>query len=358
MIKQPKILFTGGGSAGHVTPNIALIEKFRAENWQIAYIGTADGLEKTLISKLNVAYYSIPCGKLRRYFSWKNFIDPFKIGMGFLKSLFLLLTIKPNVIFAKGGFVSFPVVVAAKFLRIPVAVHESDLTPGLANKLCAPFATKICLAFAGTLKFLANNPKAVVTGSPIRTDLFKGNTEKGKQLCGFSSDKKIILVYGGGLGAEKINQTLRLVLPKLLMNYQIAHLCGKGKTDANFDHLTGYKQFEYLHEEFADVMACADLVISRSGANAVYELIALKKLNILIPLATNASRGEQVFNAKYFAEKNCSYILPQDKLEEQSLFTAIAFVTKHEEQFRAAMAKENIVNGTDAIYKLLMTIKK
>ena len=282
--KAKTIILTGGGSAGHVTPNIALISKLQENNWSIHYIGTEHGIEKKLISPLNFPYHVIPSGKLRRYFSWQNFIDPFKVLAGVAKSIALCLKIKPCVIFSKGGFVSLPVVIAGYLTRTPVILHESDLTPGLANKLSFPFAKKILLTFDETKKYFKNKNKLVVTGTPIRPQLFLGNKQKGLAFAGLDNTKPVILIICGSLGSKLINETVRHILPELLTHYSVIHICGKGQINADLMKEKNYKQFEYVHDELADVFACADLVISRSGANSLSELLALRKVAILIPL--------------------------------------------------------------------------
>jgi len=370
-LKKQRIAFTGGGTAGHVIPNLALIEKCQSAGWDIVYLGSQTGIERTLVTQRHIPYYTLPCGKLRRYFSWQNLIDPFKILAGVVKSLWLLFRLKPQLLFSKGGFVSFPVVVAAKCLRIPVLVHESDITPGLANRLCFPFAKNICLSFFDTSTFFANPEKLVITGLPLREYLFSGNVEKGRQFCGFTSDKKIILVCGGSLGAERINHCIRSALPELLKHFQIAHICGPKKTTTDLT-AKGYQQFEYLNEELADVMACADLVISRSGASMVYELVALKKPHILIPLPTTLptqsdtpdgkknklggkiSRGEQVRNAKYFSEKGTSHVLEEKDLNETQLIQQITATIAATDALKSAMEKTDLSNGTEKVFALLL----
>jgi UDP-N-acetylglucosamine--N-acetylmuramyl-(pentapeptide) pyrophosphoryl-undecaprenol N-acetylglucosamine transferase len=267
---MPTIMFTGGGSAGHVTPNLAVIKKFQAENWQIVYVGSAQGIEKEIISKTNLPYYAIASGKLRRYFSWQNFLDPFKILFGIMQAFFICRRLKPQVVFSKGGFVAFPVVVGAWLNRIPVFIHESDLTPGFANRLSFPLATRVLLTFAETKKYFSDQCKLVISGTPIRANLLQGDAERGRQLCHFKTSKPILLIIGGGLGADNVNQAIRHALPKLLPHYQIIHLCGKNKTDAKFNQLPGYQQFDYVTDELADLFACADLIITRAGANSIY----------------------------------------------------------------------------------------
>jgi len=346
-----KIIFTGGGSAGHVTPNIALIKKFIQENWEINYIGSKNGIEKELITPLNIAYYAIASGKLRRYFSWQNFLDPWKILWGIFQAYFLCLKLKPQIVFSKGGFVAFPVVVAAWLNRIPVIVHESDFSVGLANKLCFPFAKKICLTFPETAKMFRSKKKLVVTGTPIREEFFTGDAKKGQELCNFTQEKKIILVFGGSLGAEAINKVIRTLLPKLLINYQIAHVCGRGKIDTTIN-FSGYKQFEYLTAEFPHLITAADLVISRAGANAIYELIALRKPNILLPLSKTSSRGDQILNAKYCAKNGYSQIILAEDLTPELLLEKIQYVDQHTKEIINQLEKFVIQDSIQMIFSL------
>jgi UDP-N-acetylglucosamine--N-acetylmuramyl-(pentapeptide) pyrophosphoryl-undecaprenol N-acetylglucosamine transferase len=350
---MPKIVFTGGGTAGHVIPNLALIEKFQTEGWDITYIGSEKGLEKDLIARRNIPYYSIASGKLRRYFDWQNFIDPFKTMLGIIQAWRYLGKIKPKVIFSKGGFVAFPVVFAAWLRKIPVVAHESDHTPGLANKLSFPFAKKICISFPETEKYLLPYDNVIYTGTPIRPQFFTADAKQGLAFCDFDTNKKVILIMGGGTGSEIINKTIINCLPKLLDKYQVIHLCGKGKKTAMLEEPKGYQQYEYLDQELFDVMACADIVISRSGANALLELVVLKKLHLLIPLSRGASRGDQIVNAEIFAEKGISKVLLQENLTEQNLLTAIDDLIENAEQYRQAREKYNYKNGTEGIYQLL-----
>ena len=293
------IILTGGGTAGHVTPNIALLPRLRAANYTISYIGSTDGIEKTLIEAQHIPYYGISSGKLRRYFSLKNFTDPFRVLKGFSEASHLMKTLRPDIVFSKGGFVSVPVVLAAKRHHIPVICHESDLTPGLANKLSMPSATKICCNFPETLSYLPKE-KAVLTGCPIRKELLEGSKKAALMLTGFTSTKPVLMVMGGSLGAAAINQAVRAALPDLLKTWQVIHLCGKGKLDQSLTSQKGYIQYEYIQKELPDLFALCDLVISRAGANAICELLALRKPALLIPLSAQASRGDQILNARSF----------------------------------------------------------
>jgi UDP-N-acetylglucosamine--N-acetylmuramyl-(pentapeptide) pyrophosphoryl-undecaprenol N-acetylglucosamine transferase len=317
------ILFTGGGSAGHVVPNIALIEYLNQHGWQSHYIGSYAGIEKTLIAPLNIPYHGISTGKLRRFKSWRNLLTPFQVLTGIWQAWRLLRKIKPAVVFSKGGFVAFPVVFAAWLSRIPVIIHESDFTPGLANRLSIPFAQQICVNFPGAEKHFKNPEKVVVTGIPLRKTFTSGSRDRGLNFLQFTSSKPVLLIYGGSLGAQKLNNVTWQNLSDLTQQFQVVHVCGANKTDPQYDKVPDYRQFPYINEEFGDVINCADLVVSRAGANTVYELIALQKNHILIPLSKSASRGDQIENAEYAKEKGYSTVLQDEDLNTNSLKSTI-----------------------------------
>ncbi|WP_405321830.1 undecaprenyldiphospho-muramoylpentapeptide beta-N-acetylglucosaminyltransferase [Frisingicoccus sp.] len=346
-----KIVMTGGGTAGHVTPNIALMPALKEDGYDISYIGSYDGIECQLIEELNVPYYGISSGKLRRYFDLKNFTDPFKVIKGYFEAKKVLKKLKPDVVFSKGGFVTVPVVLAAKSCKIPAIIHESDMTPGLANKLAIPSAYKVCHNFPETASSLPEG-KAVLSGSPIRQELLNGNREKGLQICGFRADKPVILVIGGSLGAEAINKAVRKALPDLLPYYQIIHVCGKGKVDTSIKNGNGYIQFDYVREELTHLLAAADLVISRAGSNAICEFLALKKPNILIPLPANASRGDQILNAASFEKQGFSYVLPEENVTDESLIQAVNHVFEDRDTYIYAMSSNPASNAIDIIVNL------
>ena len=347
-----KIVLTGGGTAGHVTPNIALIPKLRELGYEIYYFGSYDGIEKKLIADFDIPYFGIATGKFRRYFDPKNFSDPFRVVKGYSEARKKLKEIKPDVVFSKGGFVSVPVVRAAASLGIPCIIHESDMTPGLANKLCIPVAKKVCCNFPETMKLLPEE-KAVLTGSPIREELAKGIKVAALDMCGFTANKPVVMVIGGSLGANAINQTVRQALPKLLEDFQVVHLCGKEKVDNLLLNVEGYKQFEYLKAELKDVFAMADVVISRAGANAICELLALKKPNILIPLPAASSRGDQILNAKSFAEQGFSMVLDEDDLTENLLVEKVHELYFTKQTYIEAMSRSNQLNSIDTILNLI-----
>ncbi len=347
-----RIVFTGGGTAGHVTPNIALFPKLKNMGYDIHYIGSYEGIEKRLIEDYRIPYYGIATGKFRRYFDLKNFSDPFRVIKGYLEAKKILKTLKPDVLFSKGGFVSVPVVRAAAALKIPCIIHESDMTPGLANSLCIPIAKKVCCNFPETIQSLPAE-KAVLTGSPIRAELGKGSKERGLELCGFHSSKPVIMVIGGSLGAAGINKLIREALPKLLEDFQIVHVCGKEKIDNLLLNTKGYKQFEYVKEDLKDLFAMADIVVSRAGANAICELLALKKPSLLIPLPANASRGDQILNAKSFESQGFSMVADEDYLTAVILTEKIHELYFTRQSYIDAMQNSNFKNSIDTIAALI-----
>lgn len=331
-----KILLTGGGTAGHVTPNIALLPDLKSEGYDIHYIGSYEGMEKKLITAQGIHYDGIATGKFRRYLSAKNLTDPFRVIKGFQQAKKLIRDYKPDVVFSKGGFVAVPVVLAAGHYHIPVIIHESDMTPGLANKLSIPSAAKVCCNFPETLSSLPQD-KAVLTGSPIRQELFTGDKEKARAFCGFKEVKPVILIVGGSLGAVAVNNAVRKILPELLKDFQVVHLCGKGKLDEKLTGLNGYVQFEYIQDELKDLFALADVVISRAGANAICELLALRKPNLLIPLSANASRGDQILNARSFERQGFSMVMEEEELTDEKLLAAVHKLYDSREDFINAM---------------------
>ncbi len=347
-----KIILTGGGTAGHVTPNIALLPALLQNSYEISYIGSYKGIEKELIEAVNIPYYPISSGKLRRYLDLKNLSDPFKVIKGLGQSIRLMRKLKPSLVFSKGGFVSVPVVLAAKFCHIPVIIHESDITPGLANKIAIPTAKKVCCNFPETLKYLPKE-KAVLTGSPIRQELMSGNAEYARSYCHFLSDKPVLLIIGGSTGSKIINDVIRAQLTELLKNYQIIHLCGKGNLDNHLINTKGYAQFEYISQQLKDMFALADIVISRAGANAICELLALHKPNILIPLSAAASRGDQILNAKSFEKQGFSYVIEEEHLTAETLLAGIKTVSNQKDSYIRAMADSGQMDSIKTIIQLI-----
>lgn len=347
-----KIILTGGGTAGHVTPNLALIPSLRELGYEIRYIGSYQGIEKKLIEDAGIPYYGISSGKLRRYFDLKNFSDPFRVIKGYGESLKLLNTYKPDVIFSKGGFVAVPVVWAAGHYHIPAIIHESDMTPGLANKLCIPYARKVCCNFPETLQYLPKE-KAVLTGSPIRQELLSGDKLTGIRYAGMTSEKPVILVIGGSLGSEAINRAVRNVLPRLLEEYQVIHICGKDHLDESLNGTRGYVQYEYVDAPLRHLFAAADLIVSRAGANSICEILALRKPNVLIPLPAASSRGDQILNAGSFAEQGFSTVLEEENLNAETLCHAISDTYAKRADFIRRMEQSPLNNAVKNILALI-----
>ncbi len=356
-MKHKKIIMTGGGSAGHVTPNLALIPRLKELDYEIEYIGTTDGIERKIIEENNIKYHAISSGKLRRYFDIKNFSDPFKVVMGIWQAYDAIKKQKPNIVFSKGGFVAVPVVIGAFFNRVPVIAHESDITPGLANKLSVPYCTKVCVTFPEALNKLNKN-KAVLTGTPIRKELLEGSKIKGLKLCGFNDNKPVLFIMGGSLGAKAINESIRKNLGKLLLNFNIIHICGKGNVEEHYKDNLNYKQFEYVNEELPHLLAAADIVVSRAGANSIFEFLTLRKPNLLIPLSAKSSRGDQILNAASFEKSGYSLVLPEEELNESSLFQKINELYKNRESFIRTMERSSIGNGVEEIVKLIEQYSK
>ncbi|WP_442598857.1 undecaprenyldiphospho-muramoylpentapeptide beta-N-acetylglucosaminyltransferase [Neobacillus sp. D3-1R] len=356
-MSKKKIVFTGGGSAGHVTPNIAIINEIGFEDWDIHYIGSKKGIEKELIEKLNIPYYPITSGKLRRYIDFENVVDMFRVLKGCLEARSTLKRIKPQLVFSKGGFVSVPVIVAAKSLGIPIYIHESDMTPGLANKISQRFATRIFTSFEETKKFFPAD-KTRVIGSPIRNEILIGSAQKGRELLGFHDRLPILTIMGGSLGAKKINETVRDSLTELTKIYQIVHLCGKGNVDQSLAQVSGYKQFEYVSDELPDILAATDLVLTRGGSNAIFEFLALKIPMLIIPLSKKQSRGDQILNAKAFEEKGYSLTLEEENLNSETLNNHLKKLQENKETYKATMKASVQGNGLKVLVDEINQIRK
>lgn len=343
---------TGGGTAGHVTPNLALVQKLKESGWDISYIGTSKGIEKSLVQDQEIPFYNIRAGKLRRYFDWKNFIDPFNVIIGIIQSFFHLRKIKPNVIFSKGGYVSVPVIIAGWLNGIPSIIHESDFTPGLANKISIPFCVNICTSFAEALNDISS-AKKIHTGSPIRNELLEGNIEAGYRFSNFNNSKPVILILGGSLGSVKLNQIIRSSLPLLLDKYQIIHICGKGKIDTSYDEHLGYKQVEYLKEEMSDIYQITDIAVARSGSNSIFEFYYNKIPSLLIPLPLTVSRGDQILNAQYFKEKQFAELIEEDILTPNLLIKTLDKMYQNKKAYIDSMEKYKMPNGVNNIVNML-----
>lgn len=348
-----KIILTGGGTAGHVTPNIALIPELKKRGYEIHYIGSKTGIEKQLIEEdKSIKYYGISSGKLRRYFDVKNFTDPFRVLKGFQEAKAIIKDIKPDVVFSKGGFVTVPVVIAADKCKVPCIIHESDMTPGLANKICIPHAVKVCTNFPEAANGIGHD-KAVVTGTPIRKEMFSGNKIAGLDFLGFTANKPVLMVVGGSLGAAAINVLIRDALPDLLTKYQVVHLCGKGKVDESLKDVEGYRQFEYIKKEMADLMAAADLIVSRAGANAICEILALNKPNLLIPLPAASSRGDQELNAESFERQGFSRVTKEEELTTSRLIEEIDALYTERDTYIQKMKENSQADSISIITNLI-----
>ncbi len=349
-----KIILTGGGTAGHVTPNLALLPSLKERGYEIHYIGSYNGIEKKLIEGAGVAYDGISSGKLRRYFDLKNFSDPFRVIKGYTEARKLIKKYQPDVIFSKGGFVSVPVVLAAKHFKIPAIIHESDMTPGLANKICIPSAARVCCNFPETLQYLPED-KAVLTGSPIRRELLEGDRLTGLQYTGLSAAKPILLIIGGSLGSVIVNQAVRAALPKLLETYQVIHICGKGHLDDTLIGQRGYVQYEYVDAPLRHLFAAADIILSRAGANSICEILALRKPNVLVPLSAAASRGDQILNARSFEKQGFSTVLEEEQLNENTLCQAIQNTYENRQKFIDAMNHSTLSDAVSTIMDLIIS---
>lgn len=352
-----KIVLTGGGTLGHVTPHLALIPHLKEAGYEIHYIGTEKGMEAPKIRAVEgVIYHAVQTGKLRRYFSWQNFTDPFRVIAGAVQSARLMGKIKPDVCFSKGGFVAVPVVFGAWLHRVPVLCHESDLTPGLANKLCKPFAKKIATTFPECAEALG--PKAETTGTPLRPELFRGSRAKGLSMLGFEGAKPILLMMGGSSGAQAVNKALREALPELLKNFDVAHICGKGNLDTSLVGAPGYTQMELLDAELPDVLACADLVLSRAGSNALMEFQALGRPMLLVPYPKGASRGDQILNAQSLEKRGLCRVLLQENMTADTLTAALMQTWNDRSALMDAVRNAPPADGTKRVLELIEEVQK
>lgn len=352
-----KIILTGGGSAGHVTPNIALFPKLKSLGFEIQYIGTKDGIERNIIGKENIKYHCISSGKLRRYFDVKNFSDPFKVIKGIFECISIMKSEKPDIVFSKGGFVSVPVVIGAHFCHVPVIAHESDLTPGLANRISERYCTKICVTFPETVDKIKDG-KAILTGTPIRNKILEGSKLLGLKFCGFDGTKPVLLIIGGSLGSRFINDCVRNSLSELLEKYDIVHVCGKENLDKELENIIGYRQFEYLNEELPHVMQAADIIISRAGANLIFEILAIKKPNLLIPLSRKSSRGDQILNAESFKKSGFSKVIYEEEITSEVLINNLNELYQNRMQYISAMNSSKLQNGVDGIVSVINKFAK
>ena len=352
-----KIIMTGGGTAGHVTPNLALVPSLKKEGFDIKYIGSRNGIEKEIIQKNEIPYFEISSGKIRRYFDFKNFSDPFKVLKGVFEAARILTKEKPDLVFSKGGFVSVPVVIAASIKKIPVVAHESDITPGLANKLASPFCDKLCVTFRESLKYIKGN-KGVLTGSPIREEILNGSKVKGQKLCGFYGDKEVLFIMGGSLGSKVINEVIRENLEELLKSFDIIHICGKENIDEELIQYKNYKQFEFVGEELPDFMALADYIVSRAGANSIFEFLALKKPTLLIPLSRKASRGDQILNAESFKKDGYALVLEEEDITSESFLRKMDELKLNKNELINKMKNKKDKIGNESVISTIMSVIK
>lgn len=357
-MKRPVIVLTGGGTAGHVSVNEALIPIFLEKGYDVHYIGSYDGIEKELIGDRyeEVTYHSIQSGKLRRYFSMKNFTDPFKVGVGVLQALSILRKLKPDLIFSKGGFVTVPVVFAAKLAKIPVVIHESDVTPGLANKLALPLSKHIFTVFEQTLQYVPSD-KSTCTGAVIRPELFHGTREDGLRIARLTGEKPVVLIMGGSQGSVVINEAIRKDLPSILQSFEVIHLCGKNNIDEKLEHLQGYTQFEYVTEGLPHLLAASDFAVSRAGSNTIFELLAAKKPMLLIPLSAAQSRGDQLLNATHFNKLGFADVLEEEILNEQKLSGNLLKLYNRRTEFIENMERASNFQTPEMMVNLMLSYK-
>jgi UDP-N-acetylglucosamine--N-acetylmuramyl-(pentapeptide) pyrophosphoryl-undecaprenol N-acetylglucosamine transferase len=350
--KNIKIVLTGGGTAGHVLPHFALLSFYKKAAWEILYVGSS-GVEKQLAEEQGLRFKVIKTGKLRRHFSFQNAIDIFLVSVGFLQSLFILLRERPQLVFSKGGYVSVPVAMAGWCLRIPVITHESDLTPGLATKIIAKVSKKILCAFPATLRYFPVG-KAVCVGLPIRPELAHGSSSEGYTLCRFRAEDRrpVLLIMGGSQGALRINQAVEAVLENLLMDYRVIHVTGKGKQIAF--SAEGYYQVEYASDSLKHFFAISDFVITRAGANSIFEMLSLKKPMLLIPLEV-ASRGDQVHNAEEFVAKNWALMLRETSLSPDLLIKGLKDLKAHSSSIIHSMEAFSTKDPAHSIFSILQS---
>ena len=352
-----RIVLTGGGTAGHVTPHLSLIPRLKEAGYEIHYIGTENGIEHQMIAAIpGITYHSVKSGKLRRYFSWQNFTDPFRVIAGAFQSAHIIGRLKPDIVFSKGGFVAVPVVFGAWVHHVPVVCHESDLTPGLANKLCKPFAKRIATTFPECAKALGS--KAEMTGTPLRPELFSGSRAKGLSLLHFDGAKPVLLMMGGSSGAQTVNKALRGALPKLTKTFDVAHICGRGNLDESLCGVPGYTQVEFLDTDLPDVLAATDLVLSRAGSNALCEFQALDKPMLLVPYPKGASRGDQILNAQSYEKRGLCRVLLQENMTPDTLAQALEDTWRDREQLAAAVKAAPPADGTRRVLELIEEVQK
>lgn len=344
-----RLVFTGGGSAGHVIPALPVLDACRRAGHEVFWIGSRRGIERDLLEERGVPYGTVTTGKLRRYLSLRNLADAVRVPVGVGEAVLRLLRLRPDLVFSKGGFVAVPVVLAAALLRIPVVLHESDRTPGLANRICAPFARTLLATFPDTALAARGPQRRVVTGAPVRDELLAGDRVRGLAFADLEDGRPVVLVMGGSLGATALNDVVRAALPELLRERRVVHLCGRGHLDGTLEGIGGYRQFEFVGAELPDLLAAADLVVSRAGATALMECLALRKPHLLVPLPRAASRGDQVENAQWSAEAGFSRVVQESELEPRRLVAELHALEAEAPARRATMAAFDGAGATERV---------
>ncbi len=348
-----KIILTGGGTGGSVTPLLALSSAIQAQGWNLEWIGTYNGLEKDIVTKEKIPFHAVSSGKFRRYFSLQNIIDPFFILIGFFQSLSLLSKLQADLVMSAGGFVSVPVVFAAWSLRIPVIIHQQDIKPGLANRLMSVFASVITVTFEKSLHDYKQ--KAVWIGNPVRPEFIKALNSTIEE----QSSLPKLLILGGGTGAKALNELVYVSLSELTQHFVLVHITGeKVFTDTKInDH--NYQSHTFLQvEEMAQAMKQATVVVTRAGLGTLTELSFLSKPTIIIPMPNS----HQEDNAKYFQEKNAAVVISQHLCTSQQFIDTVMNLTQDENRLKELGESIHLVikpGSTEAIIKLMQsTIEK
>lgn len=355
------IVFTGGGTGGHIFPGLAVIDELKNRtDANIAWIGASKGIDRELVEGHGIAFYGIPSGKLRRYFDFHNFTDFFRIIAGFFSALALLLKLKPKIVFSKGGFVSVPPCMAARLLRIPLVTHECDFSPGLATRINARFATDIYVSCKDTVALFPEKfrKRITVTGNPVRPAFYSGDPTRGRAFIGASESKlPILLVLGGSLGARQVNDLIAGCVDRLCSRFIVVHQTGSQNTDQTISPENGltrerYKPFPFIRSEMPDVLASATVVVARSGANTVWECAAAGKPMILVPLEKGSSRGDQVENARFFVGAGAATMMTGlDATSDRLARTAIDLIDN--ERLFSDMASASLAMGTSRPARLI-----
>lgn len=353
--RRLRFLFTGGGTAGHVVPALPVAQALRSAGHSVYWAGSRSGLEERLTADQVDGYHGLAAGKLRRYWSWQNLRDAFAVLLGIVQALRLVHRLQPDVVFSKGGFVSFPVVLAAWLKGIPVIAHESDRTAGLANRLAYPFLKGLCTNFPEAPPGFTGT--VVHTGTPLRAALQVGDGEQGRAFL-YPADASaggfpVLLITGGSLGADALNSAVRDALPELLQRYRVAHVCGPGKCPPE-PWAQGYRPLEFVGEAWGDVLAAADLVVSRAGANALFELLELGKPTLFVPLSRAASRGDQIENAAYAQALGLAQVRSEETLTGAVLAADVDALAAAAPQLRDALARLERPDACRLIVSMLL----